>query len=351
MMLVCDTREKYIEDYMSIFEAEGVNACQKQITAGDFALIDGDNYDMPLAIFERKTLNDYGASIKDGRHGNKSKMLDVAAKTGCKVFYIVEGAYNLTHKYAGIPYTTIESAGFHMMMEYGIMTIQTRTIDDTIETLIRFVRSMERLKKSRGIATTQDSVVEGGDDAENSSEIKPRPSIQIPTFALKSTAAPSVPAVLTEPRHPPSNEVLIKMWSSIKGIGPATAKVLAKHITFRRVIDETDHVRLRDNINNVIKTATGRAKRDAACKLAELAENIQKARTQPAEDIECIVETLSPVLEQITGISRATAITVVEKTRGNINNDTVAALVADKIINKSVASSILGMLEATLDSA
>jgi ERCC4-type nuclease len=77
-----------------------------QITVGDYIVVSGDKI---VAVIERKTLDDYGASLKDGRANNKQKMINLRKKTGCRIIYIIEGdAFPSPNDcYSNIPYKNI----------------------------------------------------------------------------------------------------------------------------------------------------------------------------------------------------------------------------------------------------
>ena len=113
--LICDTRERAIQDSINaefskpaVFaKTKGEMVCNvKQVEVGDYAIeVEG----RLVAVFERKTLKDYGASLKDNRHANKAKLLNARFASGCKIYYIIEGPLNPDYnsEYAGIKYKNI----------------------------------------------------------------------------------------------------------------------------------------------------------------------------------------------------------------------------------------------------
>ena len=144
--LIIDDRERSIFPYLET-ELYNINYVVKRINVGDYSIINSDN--KILACFERKSLEDFSASIKDGRYSNKEGMIELRNKTGCRLFYIVEGdAYPKPNKtYGNIPYKYIESAIFHLMMRDGFYIIETNNILHTAQKLSRMVESIERLDK------------------------------------------------------------------------------------------------------------------------------------------------------------------------------------------------------------
>lgn len=139
--LVIDTRERAITCYDK--ELEGITYIKKQITIGDYAVIDPDG--KILVIIERKSLSDAAASLKDGRWENREKMFKLREQTGCKIIFIIEGLKNNNPDQlcgSSILYKTIESSLFHMMMN-NVSTLWTMDTKDTACTLARFTHSMD----------------------------------------------------------------------------------------------------------------------------------------------------------------------------------------------------------------
>ncbi len=132
-------------------ELSSISWQKKQLTIGDYIVRSDDNI---LAVIERKSLEDFGASIKDSRHNNKDKMIGLRAKTGCRVFYFVECGKSIpnddTKKYANIPFGHIRSAIYHLMMRDNIMVVWTIGTLGTARELVKFVQSTERLLQKVG---------------------------------------------------------------------------------------------------------------------------------------------------------------------------------------------------------
>jgi hypothetical protein len=135
--LIIDTREKKVSRHVEEFA--GLNIEIGQITTGDYAIM---RKDAIVAIIERKSLKDYGASIRDGRHENKAKLLALRAKTGCRVFYIVEKKPDPNKLYGGVPWSTIRASIVRLMVRDGITIIYT---DNTLHTARELRYIMETL--------------------------------------------------------------------------------------------------------------------------------------------------------------------------------------------------------------
>lgn len=193
--LVVDTRERNVLRHAA--DLEGMLMEIKQITVGDYAVYAPN--DAVLAIIERKSLEDYAASIKDGRVDNTEKLLDLRGETGCRVLYIVEGPLDAKPSdiFGGIAYKNIESHMFHLMIRDQIVVIRTKNTVDTAQTLRRFVDSMQTLLAKHAIQYHGAAPVE---------ELQP------------------APADALERRHTkPTSEVMRTIWAVIPGISAVSA--------------------------------------------------------------------------------------------------------------------------------
>ena len=150
LTLIIDDRERAIFPYLEL-ELGTTNCRIGRIQIGDYNLI--DDLGNVIICFERKSLEDFAASLKDGRYQNKQKMIKLRELCGCKLIYIVEGPPNPPAKkrFGRMPYNYIESAMFHLMVRDNINIIETKNIKGTAEKLARFTKSMENLYKKKQI--------------------------------------------------------------------------------------------------------------------------------------------------------------------------------------------------------
>lgn len=135
--LIVDSRER------SIIPLLTMKHIVKQIDVGDYSIMDPEG--QLLIIIERKTLDDYAASLKDGRINNINKMVEVQNKTNCRLYMIIEGELRppLSSRYQNIPFKNIQSNIFHLMMRHGIQCIYTKCISDTANLLSELIQSMD----------------------------------------------------------------------------------------------------------------------------------------------------------------------------------------------------------------
>jgi ERCC4-type nuclease len=120
----------------------------ERLPIGDVILHDprqgqGQGQAKDIVIFERKTLNDLAASIRDGRYKEQSfRLIETAAATGFHthhIVYIIEGdltQYNERH--TQITKTALQSAMVSLMYYKGFSVVRTMNLGETAEFIINF---------------------------------------------------------------------------------------------------------------------------------------------------------------------------------------------------------------------
>ncbi len=186
-MLIIDERERGVHRH---FEIRTIPHEVRQITVGDYAMLDPRG--QICAIFERKTYEDYGASFKDGRHGNREKLLELRRETGCRVIYIIEGAAfpRPDAYFSNVKYQNIESSMFHLMMRDNIMIWRTADTLDTARFFVRFYESLCSMRTGGHVEFTGDLE-----------------AVDTSTSALQSTM------LLTASRPKTDIDILRTMWA------------------------------------------------------------------------------------------------------------------------------------------
>ena len=109
----------------------------EQLHIGD--VVFEDDAGKPVIIFERKTLADLAASIKDGRYSEQSFRLDKEPIHNHNIVYIIEGdieRYN--EKRTHISKKTLISCMFSLLYYKGFSVLRTNTICETADTIIYF---------------------------------------------------------------------------------------------------------------------------------------------------------------------------------------------------------------------
>ncbi len=97
-----------------------------------------------LYLFERKTLKDLSASLKDGRFVEQKKRLLEIAKT-TKVFYIIEGSlgYSPETLIEGIAFSKLNAAINKIYIE-GLGVVRTKDKQGTVDFLLNFFKSVQK---------------------------------------------------------------------------------------------------------------------------------------------------------------------------------------------------------------
>ncbi len=273
--LIADARERNVLRHKDVLSAIKIET--KTITTGDYVVA---NNKCIFAVIERKSFEDYAASLSDGRHNNRKKLLTFSAKTKCKVIYIVEGPEfpSPTDLFGRIPYRHIESSMFHLMIRDNIMIIRTKDTLDTANTLVRFVKSMATLPIEFG-------------------ELNDSPSNNIINGDVDLTIvftpdSETLLEMLTEVKEKSIDEVVRNMWSKFPGISMEAASEYMNKWSIADII--RGRILVADI--NASKTSTGRAV------------------TKKVIDILCNVPKLIQIklLSGVPGISLNTAKTILE---------------------------------------
>ena len=235
--LIVDTRERFLHKLIQdTFSANGIHFETMQINTGDYLICEQVGSGMEiLACIERKTLKDYAASFKDGRYNNTNKMIDLREKTNCQLYYFVEGQVFLapTTRIAGIPYKNIVNSTIHMMIRDNIHTVRTKDEQGTVDTLVDFIRSYEKIDiRATSKSEHTDTVVDTGsnedtveDTAIGSNEVILSSQHQV------DTQHPSV-EFITQKIDKSDITIITEMWESLAGISVSTARNIAETCSF-----------------------------------------------------------------------------------------------------------------------
>lgn len=134
---------------------------KQRLKYGDFVVV--GSCKCLLAVIERKTIADYGASIRDGRHKNKDKLLELRNKSNCDLFYIIEGDfYSIPDDstFDGIPMSTIRSSIYNLAVRDKITPLIVGDHNRTIFNLRGLLKSYRKHHKCN-------TKIGGNDIAEN----------------------------------------------------------------------------------------------------------------------------------------------------------------------------------------
>ena len=215
--LVTDTRERHVHGLIeSLFSQAGAGQMISQINTGDYLIcrrLAGGSPEI-LACIERKTLKDFAQSFLDGRYLNRNKMIDLRDKTGCQLYFFVEGSafpkptWVVAHK---VVYGSILSAMTNMMIRDGIHVVQTENEMGTAQRLLDFIHAFEKTDVPYQYPMISETAA---DDltAVNLTAVEPT---GVPTLVMGTIEK--------------SDEVLVtEMWSRLAGISLPTAQIIAQ---------------------------------------------------------------------------------------------------------------------------
>ena len=222
--LIVDTRERNVTRHST--EWCDINYEIKQITVGDYIVLDPNNNIM--AVIERKSLDDFGASIIDGRTQNKDKLIELREKTNCRIIYIIEGPeYPKLHQIFGrVKYKAIQSSIFHLMINDGVSVINTKSTLHTAITLHSFIKSMETLIiKNKKVCEIPDNT-----HVDNTHVIGSSQNIENAINEKNSVDLISKKFVKSD------NEILREMWSKFSNITIQSSDEYSKYFTLADII-------------------------------------------------------------------------------------------------------------------
>jgi len=108
-----------------------------QLDVGDIHIIANDG--SIACIIERKTLDDFSASIVDGRYREQKQRLLALGKP---IVYLVEGA---TKGARGVPYSTLQSAMISLSFRDGIHVVRSSSMGESVQLLEIMVKKVDQL--------------------------------------------------------------------------------------------------------------------------------------------------------------------------------------------------------------
>ena len=118
----------------------------ERLPLGDIILHDprqGQGLGRDIVIFERKTLADLAASIRDGRYKEQSfRLIETAAASGFhkhNIVYIIEGDLaRYDERHSRITKTALQSAMVSLLYYKGFSVVRTMNVGETAELILNF---------------------------------------------------------------------------------------------------------------------------------------------------------------------------------------------------------------------
>lgn len=202
LYIVIDKRERAIIPHFQTLQSKsGIPYFVEHITTGDIAICYRSYI---LIIIERKTWQDLGSSIKDGRKNNIEKLKKLRKTTECQIAYLLEGnpCPKPTTKFSRIPHKNLRAHLDHLAFRDGVHMLYAKTGFDTARRVYEL--------------------------AKNYSTITPSPLGEIDEI-LRSEEEKKGGEDHLKNKHTSSDElILFSMWSSFPNITEKTANLFIK---------------------------------------------------------------------------------------------------------------------------
>lgn len=143
MQLIIDNREP--KEIVSILKSRIENVEQENLDIGDFVI--KNKNEEKVMLFERKSLSDLIASIKDGRYNEQSFRLNQSEIDNHNIYYIIEGnIMNFCNKNNETLQKMLFSSMLSLSYKKGFSLLHTSGPIETAEFIIRF---FDKLKSEK----------------------------------------------------------------------------------------------------------------------------------------------------------------------------------------------------------
>ncbi len=286
--LIADARERAVIPYLEE-QIRDHAFVVKQVTTADYLVCihrrGSSAQPSVLAAFERKTLADFAASFRDGRHENTKKLIALRAATGCGIYYLVEGpAYpDASAMFGGIPYGNILAAMTMLMVSDGIFVVQTENARGSARRLGDFLRTLDGCSAERAcranpvprlrairLEAEGTEEVEGTEETERTetedTETESRAGLagreELAELAeqeeLEELDELAVPDILTARAQETDEEAAVCVWSRLHGVSVVIGGALV------RAFSVADLPTLVPDRIAAVRTSTGRCLSGAA---------------------------------------------------------------------------------------
>ena len=145
MKLILDTRERELKNICenlitSSEDYKDIKIETKSLELGDMIIRDDENND--ILIYERKTISDLIASIKDGRYNEQSYRLNGLEHHNHNIIYLIEGVISKTLKERQMIYSAMFSINYFK----GFSLMRSANIDDTAYIIFNNILKIKKEK-------------------------------------------------------------------------------------------------------------------------------------------------------------------------------------------------------------
>lgn len=241
--LIVDARERAVIPFIET-EFQEHAYVTKQVNTGDYLICQkptAGTQPIIRACIERKTYEDFAASFKDGRYENIKKMRALRTKTGCQLYYIIEGPAfpHPNRRFARIPYSSILSAITKLMVRDGVFIVQTEDESHTAKRLVDLMRVFETETPYAAVPPVGEAA--DGDDAATGGDLVGEGALVIPT-------------VITARIEQTDDDAIVNVWARLRGVSVVLGKILSREFTIAELVTQKVPI---DRIR-ALKTSTGR---------------------------------------------------------------------------------------------
>lgn len=143
MLLKVDNRERTIIPALTTAcgQINGVSITTENMPLGDAGIYTDDGQE--LILFERKSLNDLAASIKDGRYAEQSMRLSATDTPNHNIVYIIEGSFEMYNmKRNNIHPKTLLSAIVSLNYYKGFTLLRSWNPIETVDIIMSYVAKL-----------------------------------------------------------------------------------------------------------------------------------------------------------------------------------------------------------------
>ncbi len=143
MRLIVDNREP--KEIITILQSRIENISLENLELGDYVIQNSNN--QPVMIFERKSLSDLIASIKDGRYNEQSLRLSECEVNNRNIYYIIEGnTMNFCNRQNETTQKMLFSSMLSISSKKGFSLLNTNGFIETAEFIVRFYNKVSTEK-------------------------------------------------------------------------------------------------------------------------------------------------------------------------------------------------------------
>lgn len=152
MFIKIDNRETDLLTTMNLlFQGHNHQVKLENLAIGDIIIYTNETDDIEKIIFERKSLYDLAASIKDGRYSEQSYRLNNCQCHNHNIVYVIEGDFERYNAQKGrMDKKTLYSALITLNYFKGFSVLRTKNVNETCELIINYADKLGKESNKLG---------------------------------------------------------------------------------------------------------------------------------------------------------------------------------------------------------